>query len=917
MLVVSVERELPVASARASHRPRRGSVARPLSGLALVLAVSGGCGFPSPEACTLACGADGACPGGFECQSESSLCVPRGMTAACAPRAVYTNDPVPSDDAGAGLGGAGPGTGPDGTPAGGSGAGASSGGAGASGSAGTAAEAGASAGASGSGTEGELSIIAASVPPDACAGVALGGTLRASGGAAPYRWRVVQAPPGVRAWDDGGDAIALEGVPSEPGPVRVELADARGQTARAEVIVHERPEVLLDALPLLCEGENYSAELAASGGAADAYVWSVELLPGDGTPSSLDEVGLRVEGSRLKGEAVAAAGAASLRLVIDVRDAHCRSPAVELELISSAGDECPAIQLAAATVDDALPPPCRGSFYAEALAVVGGREPYVWSEVSAPAGLYFDADTATIAGIPEASGVLTVEVTDASSRTVQKSYDVELRDRCWVAFIASEPGPAHLALVDGRLIERQPELARRVLPEQPGTVGVIDFQLSPDGRFVAYRLDPSAPRLELGRLSNGRAQVIALGGDVVAYAWSDDAATLAVATVSADQSALGGLDVSTVDAMTVDPSVGLDGLRTLAPVASPAPDSALTWYGARRLAFLARDAGDLRRLVTAPTQQGRFAPAQRGDRDFSASAGLLRGAGGVFVAEPATALHEFFADDLESPRSHAEGALVAPSGAFVGLAQDGALQIFRPERASAPAAPPSFDAPGCAALLAWGGAVRERIACSDTRGGGDRITWFEISEAGDAVAELAALGDAYTYPSGEHAGRRRAFSPSGRWFAFTTRDELFVARLEPGPPRLQAVVPSSALGITASVLSFSPDESWLAVGAANSLGLIDLERSTEAFRLLTPSASFDEFCSERFVDGPGGWCGVASSETDVAWSSASDLIAFRSSLGTLQLVDLSQARRGFISAPISPDACFEGCSSSGTARFQP
>jgi len=896
MLVVRVQRRLEMAGVRA----RLGIGGGVLAAAAL------GCSFPAPEACALACGEDGACPGGFECQAQSQLCVPRGVTAACTPSVVLPNEPPDDGSDDAGLGGTGPGLGPEDGQAGGSGAGTTAGGG--SGSAG--------AGGSGEG-KGELAIVAVGGTQQGCAGVELGGMLRASGGVAPYAWRVIDAPPGVAA-GASGEELELGGVPSQPGRLLVELADAAGGVVRSEVIVYERPEVALAALPAVCEGEGYSAELAAAGGDPAGYVWSAVLAPSDGAALTLEELGLRIEGSRLAGDLVASRDEAPLRLVVDVRDAHCRSSGVELELeiISSEGDECPSIQLADPPGEDALPAPCRGNFYDEALTVIGGEEPYVWSEVSAPPGLHFDVDTARVEGVPEADGVLTVEVTDGSSRTVQKSYDVATRDKCWVAFVASEPAPAHLELVDARLIERQPT-ARRTLPEEPALDAVVDFQFSPDGRFVAYRIDPSAPRLELGRLSNGRAQPLSFGGAVVAYAWSSDASTLAVVFAASGQSFLGAVDVSGVETTTVDPSDRLDGIRTLTAIAAPQLDSALAWYEPKRLGFLARDAGAQRRLVTAPLQQSRFAPPSlRGERDFSAGAALLAGPAGVFVAEPATGVHEFFPDGVESPTAHADGAIIAPSGAFAGLARGGALELYRPDRASGAAASPSLEARGCGALLAWA-SDRERIACSDPRGAGDRIAWFDVSAAGDTLTELAPSSDPYLYPSEARAGRRRAFSAKGRWFAFTTLDEVYVARLEPGPPRVEAVLPTAVLGLPASVLSFSPDESWLVVGAANTLGAIDLDQGRDSFRVLSPSAILDEFCSERFVDGRGAWCGNATREPDVSWSIGSDSIAFRSSLGTLQLIDLSRAREGIASEPISPDGCFEGCSSSSTARFQP
>lgn len=904
MLLVRVQRVLrrAIAGACITTAPPVARAAPSSGASRLVLAlVAVACGFPAPDACELACGDDGACPNGFECQSSSLLCVPRGTLLACTPHAVRPINPAGNGNDDAGVGGAGPFGSADAAVGGASAMGGDAG----------------SAGAAGAPSVSPLAISAVGAASESgCTGVALGLTLQAMGGVSPYAWRVVEAPPGARSTGASGERFELDGVPTEPGRVLVELQDASGETARTEVVVYERPEVSLDRLPAICEGEGYGVWLAASGGEPDSYVWSARRAPDEAAAATLEELGLRVEGSWLKGEVVAGSGEAPLRVIVDVRDAHCPSDEVELELevIASESDECPTIELADPPGADALPAPCLGSYYAEALSVAGGQEPYLWSEVSAPPGLYFDVDTATVQGIAEGDGVLTVEVTDANAHTVQKSYAVEARDRCWLAFVASEPAPAHLVLVDGRLVERQPS-ARRTLPEGPASDPVVDFQFSPDGRFIAYRLgaEPGALRLELARLSNGRSLAITTDGSVGAYAWSNDASTLAIAVDAGGQSLLGGIDVSTARAVSFDPDVPLDGVRELDAVAAPRPDSPLVWSADNRLAFLASTAGVERRLVTAALERERFAPPSQRGR-FSGAARLAAGAGGVFVAEPATGLHEFFAHGVEPSTLHAEGSVLSASGAYAGLARDGAVQIFRPERASSPAGSPSFAASGCSTLLAWAGEA-ERIACAGAMGAEDRVAWFEISAAGDAITALGSLGGAL--PSPQQAGQRRAFSARGRWFAFTSGDGVSVARLQPGAPRLQLALAASVVSGTPSLLSFSPDESLLAVGAANTLGLIDLEQGAASYVVLSPSAVFDELCSERFVEGAAEWCGSASREPDVSWSRGSDLIAFRSTLGTLQLIDLSRASEGRIGAPLSPDACFEGCSASSSARFQP
>src|SRR6185436_21138670 len=126
---------------------------------------------------------------------------------------------------------------------------------------------------------------------------------------------------------------------------------------------------------------------------------------------------------------------------LGLRDAHCAATEVEIEMFVSPGesDECPSIQILNATFDAELPSPCRGNAYLEGLSAEGGVEPYEWRELSAPPGLHFDAETEELSGVAEGDGVLELQLTDADGRSVERSYSVQTRDKCWLAYIANEP----------------------------------------------------------------------------------------------------------------------------------------------------------------------------------------------------------------------------------------------------------------------------------------------------------------------------------------------------------------------------------------------------------------------------------------------------------------------------------------------
>jgi WD40 repeat protein len=877
------------------------------------IAAAAACGFPSPDACDLACGVEGACPEGFECQAASQLCVPVGTETPCQLRGEFPAQPDPSA-----AGGAGPAAGGQG----GSAAAASLGGA-----AGSAGAGGPSAGGAGGPAAGGLAIVDTSAADPAtsaaCTGVELTRALSAREGVPPFEWRVLQAPPGVEVSGVDTDTLLVTGVPTEPGTLEVELEDASGAIARSgNLVVYEGPRIVNPALPAVCSGEPYEVQLVASGGQPDEYVWSAELVPEAGLPQTLAELGLGISGATLFGSLDAAGeGVAPFQVALAVSDGRCRSSvsALGLDVVSAESDACPTIGVDNTGVDaalaiDALPPPCLGNRYTESLTVEGGEPPYTWRELGAPPGLSFDVGSATIDGVPEGDGTLSVELTDATSRTIRKTYEVQTRDKCWLAMIASEPAPAHLELVDGRLFGRQPSAARRIAPAGSNSDGVVDFAFSPDGRFIAYRLGPDANalRLELLRLSDGELAELELRGFVTAYAWSPDGAILAVAVSVGAQAELGGVDLSAIPRAPLAGS--LDGLRSLPTRAAPSVDSELVWFDDGRLGFLSREAsaaGRRRLQTTSLGPTGFAAPAPRGPGDFSDGARLLGGVGGLFVGDPETGLHEFFPSDGRGSLTHVADLVLSPSGALGGVARGGALEIFRPGDDSASAAAPFLRADGCTTLLAWTSA-RERVACAD----GDQVALFDVP--GGSVAPLDRIAEPYRYPSSEHAGRRRLMSPSGRWFAFSSDADLFVAESDQRASRLAATLPATELGTRPGALAFSPDEAFLLVGAGNSVALFDLERGQSAPLALSSSAIVNDDCGERFVDGASQWCGREPRTSELAWSSASDLVAFRSSLGTLALVDVSLVSSGRISDPFAPDeACSEGCRSAESARFQP
>ena len=627
--------------ARPHRRRRTTSVSGSLRLLvgALVCAVSA-CDFPQPEACALACGPAGECPAAFECQAETLLCAPRGRREPCTSTVILPGgdgegpsdagespnesppDEPPPDEPPPNLPGD-AGEGPD------------------------------------EPSSGVLSIQSSLASP-ACSGADLELELGAIGGEEPYTWRLLQAPAGVRLSAASGSVVALAGEPEGAGQVVVELVDAVGRRALSEdFAIHQRPTIDSSTLPALCAGAGYRVPLEGWGGDADTLVWSARLVTDDGL--SLQALGLKVVGSTLSGVSIAEDLAPGrVRVQLGLRDRWCEADDVELELELATldADVCPSIAITGQAAGR-LPPPCLGNRYTETALVEGGVPPFTWTELASPPGLYFDVDTGVIEGIPSDDGELALAVTDGDGRTVEASYDVSVRDRCWLAYVAGGVAPARLALVDPRLLDRQPENARRQFPEG-GSAAVQDYRFSPDGRFIAYRSGPAADALgvELVRVVDGATAPVVLPEPAAEYAWSLDSSILFVATGVA-QRVLRAIDVSGL----AEREKELADAPVLGARPIPTPLGPLAAVGDRELAFLAVDTGapTRTRLVTAGLVGSSLAlPSTRSELDFSASARVDGASGGALVTDPETGAASFFPRDGRAPATHAAAPRRSP-----------------------------------------------------------------------------------------------------------------------------------------------------------------------------------------------------------------------------------------------------------------
>ncbi len=247
---------------------------------------------------------------------------------------------------------------------------------------------------------------------DALIGAPYSQQLRAAGGTPPYTWSLSNGslPDGVKL--DSGSGL-LSGTPTAVGTFNFTLRAADSVSAFAErqfqittaagLIITTAP-----VLPAATVGLQYSQSLDGAGG-KPPYIWSISS---GGLPSGIT---LNTATGALAG-VPSVAGA--FQFTVDVSDSLARKASKPFQLTVAA-----ALGISSAP---ALPPATAGASYSQALAVTGGTPPYLWGITSGglPAGLSFDAATATISGVPTqiGSSTFTVQVTDNNSVTASKQF---------------------------------------------------------------------------------------------------------------------------------------------------------------------------------------------------------------------------------------------------------------------------------------------------------------------------------------------------------------------------------------------------------------------------------------------------------------------------------------------------------------
>jgi hypothetical protein len=601
-----------------------------------------------------------------------------------------------------------------------------------------------------------------------------------------------------------------------------------------------------------------------------------------------------------------------------------------------------------------LTAPCAGRPYEAGLSVSGGLPPYQWQLTPAVSGWSIavnaaDSSRAMLASeeTDEGATELTVMVTDARGQQQQRTLTAQARKTCYFAYTALEASGPELHLLD--------PLAQTASPEPlQNNSGVYDFQFSPDGRYLAYRFgaEQSHPRgkhLALVELSTLSEQVLTFGEDVVtAFAWSPDAAYLAASFTVAADTYLGAIRV---------PAPGSSDSPTALGATPAFAESELYWVDSRFVAyhapllpdlgnpgqFLPDNPAGLRTAFYAPLGPTGFGPQSMAVGSFHPGVLLQPTKLGFYMISGQAPYTTFtsLVDDPPLTGRHLQLALVGPSGNYSAyLGDDRLLQLYTAQDGYLGEIVASgMGDDTCPLPLAWAKGT-ERIACvadvQNANGSGKHgeIRMFELQPGSD-VLKMSTLGGfcadeateqspascdslSYRYDIAKATGNARAFSPSGRWFAFVTSAEddtyLYWADLAAATPSAKNVGAFHGHGTAnkPTRLAFSPDESLVLLQHGANLVMQELTLGTHT-TLSSELVADGSDCNEDFTNAPREYCAHTEGVAPVRWSPASSIVAYRTT-GALTVVDVS-AFPALLDFRLLAPECGVACS--GQFAFQP
>lgn len=567
------------------------------------------------------------------------------------------------------------------------------------------------------------------------------------------------------------------------------------------------------------------------------------------------------------------------------------------------------------------PAPCAGVEFSAAFVATSGSPPYSWSAPALPSELSFDPETALLSStaVPARPLQVTLRISDSQGNTGERTFALEPRERCWLAYLTDGNGARHLELFDP---------VRRThfdFGAQTQTEVAADFEFAPHGRLLAVRLRRSdgSYRLSVRGAPDWRELAFDSTGSVISYAWSAESDTLAVAREVNTKRQLDGLHVTNA------PPRGEPGWQVAQLTPVPAEiQSELVWFADGFIAFSStHDSWDgLSELYFSRLSGAGFAPPIKIEGIPLEPTPILNPApGGFYAVEtqgPALEYLGFTGTLLEQTPSFAffGDAVQDPAGHFAAKLKGESLEIYDLSPGIPPNKRPITSANGCTALLAWASQT-ERLACVTQTSAGTDVQIFRLASDGKSLLG-AAVTESSDYPVGIAKIQKRVFSNSGNWFAFTTPSELHVANTQAATPWLARrdgllTLDTDDPAVGSIELAFSPDERFLVQHRSSQLSLHRLDvLQSSAFVLqgLDASMRSPEACQPVFAKAPSSWCGSASPPRDFAWAPDSRFLAFLTSTGALFVRDFDALSE----AQVPPRFPVDGaCGSDCAFVFQP